>query len=759
MNSKFLTSLLLFAFLPSATAGELVGHLRDPNWYAQYQSFPFGVGQYEYAINANAANLAGAWGYEDTDVYGSFGMSNVVTGSYTVASWDVWWRSAYMFNVAVPANGPTPDIDLRLKAAMWGYPTFWDTTGYGEFGQTFMASGPVSMIYLRAPAFTGAPSYTLTVHEGGPGGVQVGQSRSFGTGDQRPIYGYGQMPTIAGRTYYARIRTSGANGVIAQMDPRPDFSDPMPGGSLWLGTAVAVIEYPDRDLGLVIMSDDDGLITNLYARKNGADFSGMTSIGQTFVARGVGLISAAFWIADPSGYLYSVRVLQGGPGGAQVGTTKVNKPARPNADPEMIVTWSPGECPLITGQIYYLEVTRAGGGTFNFAFVNTSNPFPYGDAYQNGTSVPGTDLAGTIMEEETEGSATRPTVKLISDPLVAEADRGTNQITVQWQTDVAADSLLEFAPDNPPYTGKIHGTQVGTNHSLVLTGLQSHTMYHYRVTSSATGVRPGVSRDFVTCTRAAGSNLLANPGFELGSGASPRSTFPGWNKGPALDLRTSDGSWFWSLKPHSGSWLLEGAVNGNTSDSYIYQTVSNAVPGADYTFSAWVMTGMREVANGQSAWKYDVWSDQGRLIYVRLGVDPTGGTNASANTVEWTPRMYSHRHYTQLAKTTVAQSSNVTVFVSMKGMGGEWHVYGVDDCLLSHENITPRFEDVRFLTNGAFVTTLQSKANRTNVIESSVDLKSWSTSALLVSRSGKISYTNVQTLPERFYRARLLPGK
>src|SRR3954471_17436211 len=100
MNLKFLLALLFLAFIPAAIAGALVGHVRDPNWYAQYQSFPFGVGQYEYAINADSSNAAGAWGYEDTDVYGSFGMSNIVAGSYTVASWDVWWRSAYAFNVA-----------------------------------------------------------------------------------------------------------------------------------------------------------------------------------------------------------------------------------------------------------------------------------------------------------------------------------------------------------------------------------------------------------------------------------------------------------------------------------------------------------------------------------------------------------------------------------------------------------------------------------------------------------------------------------
>src|SRR4030095_511687 len=127
--------------------------------------------------------------------------------------------------------------------------------------------------------------------------------------------------------------------------------------------------YPDRDLGLVIMSDDDGLLTDLFTRASGPAISGGTNVGPTFVARGVGLISAAVWVPDgmPT---YVVRVLETGPGGTQVGTTKRGKPARPGADPEMIVIWSPGECPLIVGQTYFLEVTRDGGGVLNTVYAN-----------------------------------------------------------------------------------------------------------------------------------------------------------------------------------------------------------------------------------------------------------------------------------------------------------------------------------------------------------------------------------------------------
>ena len=78
-------------------------------------------------------------------------MPGLPAGSYTIASWDAWWRSAYALDVNVPASGFTPDVDLRLHATMWGHLAFWDSTAYHEFGQAFVATGPVTMIYLRSP--------------------------------------------------------------------------------------------------------------------------------------------------------------------------------------------------------------------------------------------------------------------------------------------------------------------------------------------------------------------------------------------------------------------------------------------------------------------------------------------------------------------------------------------------------------------------------------------------------------------------------
>jgi hypothetical protein len=747
LNHVKLVSFLSLALALCSHAGTLIGHVRDMNWYARYANNPFGVGYYEFAVNANATNNSSLGASVGTDIFGAFTNAGLPAGSYTVSSWDVWWRPAFVFNVNVPAAGNSVDVDLRLNATMWGYPAFWDPAGYHEFGQTFVATGPISMIYLRAPFDT---TYTLTVRTNGPGGASVGVSRTFnGAGDHRLIYGYGDMPTVAGSTYYVRIRTSSpaVGGVIMQMDPRPDFSDPMPGGCLWLGNGTTQVPYPDRDLGLVIMSDDDGLITNLYSRKNGADFANNTSIGQTFIARGVNLISAAFWLADPGAYTYVVRCLQNGPGGAQVGTTKRNKPARLGADPEAIFTWAPGECPLTPDNTYYLEVTRDGGGTFNAAFVNTGNPFPYGQVYRNGAAVSGTDVAGTIIEEQSAGSAAMPTIKMIADAYVLESGRRSNRLTIQWTTDVASDSTVEYAAHAPPYTDRVYRSLQSPGHGIFLSNLQPHTLYHYRVISTRPGYRPLVSRDFVICTKPVATNLLLNAGFEEGASTTQSRPLTNWFTS-GMDIREADGTWFSSMPPYSGNWLMQAAVNGGSSEGHIGQRVA-VTPGLDYAFSAFVTTWPRE----NDTWKYDVWNNQGRLIYMRLGIDPTGNTNVNAATVQWTPRMYSHRRWNQLAKTAIAQSSNLTVFVHMKGEGVQWHLYGVDDCALTHEEVPVEITNAQTI-NGVLHASVSGKIGFTNFIERSTALTNWSPFTNVMNSNGMVTFRDSATNAARFYRAR-----
>ena len=409
----------------------------------------------------------------------------------------------------------------------------------------------------------------------------------------------------------------------------------------------------------------------------------------------------------------------------------------------MTFLWTPGELPLTPGQTYYVEITRNDGTSFGAAYANPNNPFPYGQAYQNGAALANTDLAGTLMEEASAGSATQPAIKFTTDPAVPEALRLATNLTVQWTTDRNSDSAVEFAANNPPYTGTNYSSVLTNNHSITLTGLHPNTMYHFRAASRSVDCREAVSRDFVICTAPNSVNLLTNPGFELGSGASPRAAIPGWSTaGTNLDLKAADGSWFGGLRPHSGSWLLQGAHNGNPDDGYIYQRV-NVTQGRDYTFSAWVMTCPQE--NG--TWKYDVWYSRGRLTYMRLGIDPTGGTNPRAASVQWTPRMYSHLHYTQLAKTATAQNTNLTVFVAMNGDGEQWGLYGIDDTVLTEAGAPPLTNNVTQAFESLPVWNSSYDAPGGSAADFLINSNGQSGNALEISRASQGSSTRVLAVP------------
>lgn len=118
--------------------------------------------------------------------------------------------------------------------------------------------------------------------------------------------------------------------------------------------------------------------------------------------------------------------------------------------------------------------------------------------------------------------------------------------------------------------------------------------------------------------------------------------------------------------------------------------------------------------------------------------------------------MYSHLRYTQLAKTAFAQSNAITVFVRMQGKGGDWHLYGVDDCVLTHEDIPLRFAPSHALSSNRFEMTLLGKANRTNQLEVSTNLVDWRAGNVLFNRTGGVQIITgaLTNVPARFFRAR-----
>lgn len=665
----------------STTNAFISGYLFDPNWYAPHPNLTspqvYGTGLYEYGVAGNPASNSGLGFFTGTSIYGAFSKPSQTDGNYTLASWDNWWRSCYVVNQSF-VGAFAPPVYMRLHANTWSYACNWDPNWYNEFGQLFEATG--SSVVLAAVNTASANDWWVSVLDGGPTGTQVGKkisaSGTSGPSGMVAVWNGGDVPTIPGHIYYLKyqVKNSGT-GAICNNDPIPDLSDMSPGGGLYHN---GVLADPAKDLGVTICSDDDGIVTNMFSHRTGSSNTG-TQVGQMFVARGTSLVSFTAWLSDSSTY---IATLYNGVGGAQIGTAKRNSMMRPGGDPLVMWTWSPGECPMTPGNSYYIEVTKDGGGTVTCQ-THPENPYLMGDMYLNRSPVTGTDMAGTIMEEESGGSATRPSVQFTTFPAVAFADRGTTTLTVRWATDVACDSTVQYAAWNGPYTDAYYSSALTTNHVATLSGLQPNTMYHLRVKGAATNYRTGATRDFVMCTINSSPNLLANPGFETvpdptsGHQHNRYPASPPWYYG-GMDIQASDGGWFWGVPPYAGTWFLQAAINGSDCNGTVYQTVP-ATPGVEYNLSAAVTSWMRE----NNLWKYDVWTSQGRLDYMRIGIDPAGGTDPNSASVQWTPRFYSHLRYSVIGTHSVATGNNITVFFSMIGKGGQWHLYGIDDCRLS----------------------------------------------------------------------------
>jgi hypothetical protein len=167
-------------------------------------------------------------------------------------------------------------------------------------------------------------------------------------------------------------------------------------------------------------------------------------------------------------------------------------------------------------------------------------------------------------------------------------------------------------------------------------------------------------------------NLLANPGFE---GFYRSYNYNEANRGLVLEFRIADGwnPWFRENGPNDEEWQYRRpeyrpgtySYNGTQSQQFfasfgtheagLMQRVEGVTPGQTYQFSI-------------AAY---IWSSMGGNFYlseqpgdavVRVGIDPTGGTNPWARSVVWSPFQSFYDQWRVLTVDAVAQSSALTVF-------------------------------------------------------------------------------------------------
>jgi Ca2+-binding RTX toxin-like protein len=92
----------------------------------------------------------------------------------------------------------------------------------------------------------------------------------------------------------------------------------------------------------------------------------------------------------------------------------------------------------------------------------------------------------------------------------------------------------------------------------------------------------------------------------------------------------------------------------------------------------------------------------------------------------------------------------------MKGDGVEWHLYGLDDCVLTEvEASPPRLSDPRVRIDGSFSFLIQGDPGTTNLVQASTNLVDWRTlTQMVVTNTVPPEALDAQagSLPHGFYR-------
>jgi len=176
----------------------------------------------------------------------------------------------------------------------------------------------------------------------------------------------------------------------------------------------------------------------------------------------------------------------------------------------------------------------------------------------------------------------------------------------------------------------------------------------------------GVIASDYSAAVAQSSNLLVNPGMEkpyLGQGAADQTAPTGWSlwstgypvtSFPHVDLtQIHGGSAAWNIRKGGAPFTAGGFQQ--VSGISIGSTVHASVWGQNYTCNDQI----NSCIGGDG--KHHSDTSSGAII--RVGIDPSGGTNPSSGQIIWSPSNGAFDNWTQVAVDAVNCNTTVTIFL------------------------------------------------------------------------------------------------
>lgn len=167
-------------------------------------------------------------------------------------------------------------------------------------------------------------------------------------------------------------------------------------------------------------------------------------------------------------------------------------------------------------QVIFSGGTLNSGDTMNFTIEAAANYGPTGQVYWNVQASDDNGATGPYCDGDTSTEVVQPQAPQITN--LALSDLSSTSVTVSWDTDQPSDSAVQYGLDQS-YGSTTNSSAQVLSHSVILSGLQANTGYHYEVSSTnANGTSTSGDNTFLTAIQESGGSS---------SSPAPSSTVPG----------------------------------------------------------------------------------------------------------------------------------------------------------------------------------------------------------------------------------------
>lgn len=616
---------LLFS-MPTASGEAIRGRLYDPSGgWKELFVWTGRVG--ESRLTGNFTDMAG---------YFSIGISE--PGTYTVGFSRRFGLGPVILPGVAVENGKTAYV---LLVQQWPLDVRGDKQrleGHKIYAQSFISRGECvrrAWLNVEVPAGT---ELIYTVRENRPDGPQIGPDSANGQ------WAPGQVRLARDKTYFLTVRRKDGQA-LAVLTTKADkahraFADGQ--------------EIADAIICGRVVTDRTGIIVDNFTTEG--EFFGPCKSGfcQTFVARGTGLAMIDFIPAVGDGRRqttrYTVRILEGGPGGRQVGPTKLSSgsdmiPSAALGFELRAVLYDRGELPLVPGRKYCIDIV---GQPNSFRITTHPGNLMEGEFLTDGQIVSDRCLDATIIEYEPDDCPPPPARSLRADlagtavqlSFDVPADMDINSAAIARSVGTKTEQLAKFY-SCPGRMALYVDRSAEPNQTYV---------YQVELVDAAGNKSEAVSTPVKVKPLTPESNLLINGDFVASTSASG-GLCPGWDTASlAQNARWS----VYSPKKEDDFYSISAWQQWSTYDVVAYQRVP-VVKGTTYLLS--VMTNRKEPFNDGNV-------NETTLV----GIDPLGGSDASTDSVVWSSAEYATGKWTLQKVRARAEADTITVYLRARSL-------------------------------------------------------------------------------------------